>query len=58
MMQGNPAVWQDLRDRGFERVTKLSRGRQAALDYDQVPDFLVRSVPGRALWVAPWRSRS
>src|SRR5215212_2747604 len=39
-MQGNPASWQDLRDRGFERITKLSRGRQAALDYEQVPEFL------------------
>src|SRR4051794_16772544 len=40
MMQGNPAAWQDLRDRGFERISKLTRGRQAALDYEQVPAFL------------------
>jgi hypothetical protein len=39
-MQGNPADWRDLRDRGFERITKLSRGRQAALDYEQAPEFL------------------
>jgi hypothetical protein len=39
-MQGNRAAWEDLRDRGFERITKLSRGRQAALDYPQVPEFL------------------
>jgi len=35
----NPANWQDLRDRGFERITKLSRGRQSALDYVQAPEF-------------------
>ena len=35
-----PAAWQDLRDRGFERISKLSRGRQAALDYPCAPDFL------------------
>ena len=40
VMPGNPAAWQDLRDRGFERSTKLSRGRQAALDYQQAPAFL------------------
>src|SRR3954463_5609732 len=40
MMQGNPASWQDLRDRGFERISKLTRGRQSALDYEQVPQFL------------------
>src|SRR5215210_406936 len=34
-MQGNPAAWEDLRDRGFQRITKQSRGRQAALDYEQ-----------------------
>jgi integrase len=39
-MPSNPAAWQDLRDRGFERITKLSRGRQAALDYQQAPEFL------------------
>ena len=32
-MPHNPAAWQDLRDRGFDRISKLSRGRQAALDY-------------------------
>ncbi len=26
MMQGNPASWQDLRDRGFERITQLYPG--------------------------------
>jgi integrase len=36
----NPAAWQDLRDRGFERITKPSRGRQAALDYQKAPEFL------------------
>src|SRR5829696_1713188 len=40
LMQGNPAAWEDLRDRGFERITKLSRGRQAALNYPEVPEFL------------------
>lgn len=35
----NPANWQDLRDRGFERINKLTRGRQAALDYAQAPEF-------------------
>jgi integrase len=39
-MPGNPAAWHDLRDRGFERITKLSRGRQAALDYQQAPELL------------------
>src|SRR4051794_33743764 len=39
-MQGNPASWQDLRARGFERISKLTRGRQSALDYEQVPQFL------------------
>jgi len=56
MMQGNPAAWEDLRDRGFERITKLSRGRQAALDYDQAPAFLAalrarRGMAARALEV-------
>src|SRR4051812_21756515 len=40
MMQGNPASLQDLRDRGYERVGKLTRGRQPALDYEQAPAFL------------------
>jgi integrase len=39
-MPHNPAAWQDLRDRGFERISKLSRGRQAALDYPRSPEFL------------------
>ena len=39
-MSGNPAAWQDLRDRGFERITKLQRGRQAAVDYEQAPQLL------------------
>jgi hypothetical protein len=39
-MPHNPAAWQDLRDRGFERISKLSRGRQAALDYPCAPDPL------------------
>jgi len=39
-MPHNPAAWQDLRDRGFERINKLSRGRQAALDYPKSPEFL------------------
>ena len=38
VMPSNPAAWQDLRDRGFERISKLTRGRQAALDYQQVPE--------------------
>src|SRR3954452_177777 len=40
MKQGNPASWRDLRDRGFERISKLTRGRQPALDYEQAPAFL------------------
>ncbi len=40
LVQGNPADWQDLRDRGFDRITKLSRGRQPALDYQEAPSFL------------------
>jgi integrase len=39
-MLHNPAAWLDLRDRGFERINKLSRGRQAALDYPRAPEFL------------------
>jgi len=38
-MPSNPAAWEDLRDRGFERISKLTRGRQAALDYQQAPEF-------------------
>ena len=38
-MPHNPAAWQDLRDRGFDRISKLSRGRQAALDYPRSPEF-------------------
>ena len=40
ILQGNPADWQDLRDRGFDRITKLSRGQQPALDYLELPVFL------------------
>jgi integrase len=36
----NPAAWQDLRDRGFERTSKLTRGRQPALDYHRAPELL------------------
>jgi integrase len=55
-MPSNPAAWQDLRDRGFERISKLSRGRQAALDYQQVPEFLAalrqrQGIAARALEV-------
>ena len=39
-MPANPAAWQDLRDRGFERIRKLTRGRQSALDYERSPAFL------------------
>jgi integrase len=56
VMPGNPAAWQDLRDRGFERISKLSRGRQAALDYQQAPGFLAalrqrQGIAARALEV-------
>jgi integrase len=56
VVQGNPAAWQDLRDRGFERVSKLSRGRQAALNYQQAPEFLAalrrkQGIAARALEV-------
>jgi integrase len=55
-MPSNPAAWQDLRDRGFERISKLSRGRQAALDYQQAPGFLAalrqrQGIAARALEV-------
>jgi integrase len=55
-MPHNPAAWQDLRDRGFERITKPSRGRQAALDYVKAPEFLAvlkkrNGVAARALEV-------
>jgi integrase len=56
VMPNNPAAWQDLRDRGFERISKLSRGRQAALDYQQAPEFLAalrqrQGIAARALEV-------
>ena len=56
IMPSNPAAWQDLRDRGFERISKLSRGRQAALDYQQAPGFLAalrqrQGIAARALEV-------
>src|SRR3954453_1304964 len=56
MMQGNPAAWEDLRDRGFERNGKLTRGRQPALDSEQAPEFLAtvqarQSMAARALEV-------
>jgi integrase len=41
VMPSNPAAWQDLRDRGFERISKPTRGRQAALDYRQAAEFFV-----------------
>jgi integrase len=55
-MPDNPAAWQDLRDRGFERISKLTRGRQAALDYQRAPEFLAAvrqrgGVAARALEV-------
>ena len=56
VMPNNPAAWQDLRDRGFERISKLSRGRQAALDYQKAPEFLAalrqrQGIAARALEV-------
>ncbi len=56
VMPGNPAAWQDLRDRGFERSSKLTRGRQAALDYRKAPEFLAalrkrQGIASRALEV-------
>jgi integrase len=56
IMPNNPAAWQDLRDRGFERISKLSRGRQAALDYEKSPEFLAalrqrQGIAARALEV-------
>jgi integrase len=55
-MPSNPAAWQDLRDRGFERISKLTRGRQAALDYQQAPEFFAairrrQGIAARALEV-------
>ena len=57
-MPHNPAAWQDLRDRGFERISKLSRGRQAALDYPCAPDLLSafrqrQGIAAKALEVTP-----
>jgi integrase len=56
VMPHNPAAWPDLRDRGFERINKLSRGRQAALDYALAPEFLTvlrgrQGIAARALEV-------
>lgn len=56
VMPNNPAAWQDLRDRGFERINKLSRGRQAALDYQKASELLtalcrMRGIAARALEV-------
>src|SRR5262249_8867112 len=56
IMPSNPAAWQDLRDRGFERISKLTRGRQAALDYQQAPKFFAainqrEGIAARALEV-------
>ena len=56
VMPSNPAAWQDLRDRGFERISKLTRGRQAALDYQQAREFLAalrqrQGIAARALEV-------
>ena len=56
VMPSNPAAWQDLRDRGFERISKLTRGRQAALDYQQAPIFFAalrqrQGIAARALEV-------
>lgn len=46
----SPVAREDLRDLGFERVTKLTRGRQPALDYPQAHAFLgaVRGRQGTA----------
>ena len=56
VMPHNPAAWRDLRDRGFERINKLSRGRQASLDYSKAPEFLTalrrrQGIAARALEV-------
>ena len=56
VMPSNPAAWQDLRDRGFERISKLTRGRQAALDYAKSREFLAalrqrQGIAARALEV-------
>jgi integrase len=56
VLPNNPATWVDLRDRGFERIQKLSRGRQAALDYRKASEFLAavrqrEGVGARALEV-------
>ena len=56
IVPNNPAAWEDLRDRGFERISKLTRGRQAALDYQKAPEFLTalrqrQGIAARALEV-------
>ena len=51
-------AWLDgrFRDRGFERISKLTRGRQAALDYAQAPECFAairqrQGIAARALEV-------
>jgi Arm DNA-binding domain/Phage integrase central domain len=56
-MQGNPADWQDLRDLGFERVSKLSRGRQPALDYEQASEFRIALRKRKGSRPEPSKSR-
>jgi integrase len=56
LMPNNPAAWQDLRDRGFERIGKPIRGQQAALDCRRAPEFLAalrqrQGIAARALEV-------
>jgi integrase len=56
VMPSNPAAWEDLGDRGFERISKLTRGRQAALEYQQAREFLAalrqrQGIAARALEV-------
>ena len=58
VMPSNPAAWQDLRDRGFERISKLTRGRQAALDYAKsAPNSSPHYASGRESPPEPLKSR-
>ena len=57
VMPSNPAAWRDLRGRGFERISKLTRGRQAALDYQQAPEFFAAMSQRQGMAAEPLKSR-
>ena len=56
IMPNNPAAWQDLRDRGFERISKLSAAGKPPLITEKSPEFLAalrqrQGIAARALEV-------